>query len=182
MLTVTYGAGIVTSLVIRCVPAFRLLAVQRPLPVDQALRELHTLIHVGGPARLRARASPAGAHRATLAWQSAQHFRFWWFPHTGQCVTWSANPTLEPPTSLPASAANWCALRRAAPPASPANSALPTRRVKDKLVGYHALERLLWLAKRRSGLVPRINRLYQRMLFSQEKQVRRALRWAGLAR
>jgi L-gulono-1,4-lactone dehydrogenase len=73
---VAIGAlGVVTSLTLRCVPAFRLRVVEEPMPVDAVLGSLQEL---------------SEAH---------EHFEFFSFPYTGMALTRRADRTDRPRTS-----------------------------------------------------------------------------------
>ena len=71
---VSLGAlGVVVAVTLRCVPAFRLLGVDAPMPLDDVLATL--------PQR-------ADAH---------DHFEFWTFPHTDVALTRTNDRSEEPP-------------------------------------------------------------------------------------
>jgi FAD-linked oxidoreductase len=71
---VSLGAlGVVVAVTLRCVPAFRLLGVDAPLPLDDVLATLQ---------------ERAGAH---------DHFEFWTFPHSDIALTRTNDRTDDPP-------------------------------------------------------------------------------------
>src|SRR3954470_21761013 len=71
---VSLGAlGVVVAVTLRCVPAFRLLGVDAPLPLDDVLATLQ---------------ERAEAH---------DHFEFWTFPHSDIALTRTNDRTGEPP-------------------------------------------------------------------------------------
>lgn len=63
--------GIIIRITLKCEPAFRLEALQAPAKLDEILNNLDHVVH------------------------SAEHVRFWWFPHTDDCVLWKANRTIK---------------------------------------------------------------------------------------
>ncbi|NYF17397.1 FAD-linked oxidoreductase [Microbacterium sp. AK009] len=110
--------GVLVDVTLQCVPAFHLEAVERPEPLDEVVAEL--------PDR-------AGA---------ADHFEFYWFPHTDVALTKTNRrvPETTPRRPLPRVGkfldetvlANgvyrgMCAVGRALPPVIPAFSRLATR-------------------------------------------------------
>jgi L-gulonolactone oxidase len=80
---------------------------------------------------------------------AADHYRFWYLPHAETAWEWSA--TRVPPGE-------------AAPPPGRVESA--RRWWRERLVGRHAFELLLYLATFCDGLVPPVNRWYARSRFS----------------
>jgi len=66
--------GIISSLTLRCVPAFRLRARWWPSTLDESLDGLDDFV-------------------------GAEHPRFWWIPHTERTQMWSAERTELPPNS-----------------------------------------------------------------------------------
>jgi len=83
----------------------------------------------------------------------AEFSRFWWFPHTQHCVVWQANKSastvVEPPTTRNKLTA-----------------------IKDKLIGYYALEFLYFLSLQNDHMIPYINRLYRRIQFNKSSAQR----------
>jgi FAD-linked oxidoreductase len=111
--------GILVDVTLQCVPAFSLSAVERPEPLDDVVDAI--------------------AERAA----AADHFEFYWFPHTDVALT-------KTNTRLPADAAT--APRRAL-----------TRLTEDVLVG-NALHQVACSAGRAvPALVPGVNRLSARV-------------------
>ncbi len=89
--------------------------------------------------------------------------RFFWFPHTNRAWEWRADPVPPPPPPPPpaggALAAAWRALRGAVADAA--------AWLRDRLLGFHALEAALWLSLRAPRLlVPTINAAWGAALFS----------------
>ncbi|EME30498.1 L-gulonolactone oxidase [Galdieria sulphuraria] len=117
--------GIIVKVKIQCEKAFRLYAIQEPLSLDKVLDNMDDWL------------------------RSAEHWRFWWFPHTDKCVVWTANRTERPKTPQPSFISAW---------------------FKERLLGYHSLEAMLYLATFAPSLIPIINRLYFRLLFDEKKE------------
>eukprot|EP00871_Galdieria_phlegrea_P004893 jgi/Galph1/5404/GphlegSOOS_G4018.1 len=117
--------GVITKVTIQCEKAFRLYAIQQPMPFDKVLDNLEDWVG------------------------NAEHWRFWWFPYTDKCVVWSANRTNRENTSKPFFVSAW---------------------FKERLLGYHSLEAMLYLSTFVPSLIPFINRLYFRMLFDETKE------------
>lgn len=119
--------GIITEVVLRVEPLFKLYAIQKPMPLDHVLENLDHLT------------------------QCAEHYRFWWFPHTNHCISWSANRVDTQTKST---------------------SEIKTYieqfydQAKDKLVGYHLFEFSYYISSFFPSLVPTINRFYYYSLFS----------------
>ena len=63
--------GIISTLTIKVEKSFRLEATQAPTKLGYVLENIDSLR------------------------ESAEHFRFWWFPHTDDAVTWAANRTTK---------------------------------------------------------------------------------------
>ncbi|RIB05819.1 hypothetical protein C2G38_2047299 [Gigaspora rosea] len=61
--------GIIAQVTIQYETAYLLEANQTPVKLNYVLDNLESVIH------------------------SAEHVRFWWFPHTDDCVAWKANRT-----------------------------------------------------------------------------------------
>jgi L-gulono-1,4-lactone dehydrogenase len=74
--------GIVVAVTLRCVPAFRLHAVDRPLPLEDVLASLEEHL------------------------EANEHFEFWTFPHSPVALTAAKNRT-EAPVSTPGPARAW---------------------------------------------------------------------------
>jgi len=66
--------GILTEATLRCVPAFRLAALEQPMRVDEVVGRLDELV------------------------ESNEHFEFFWVPHTGWALTKANNRTDAPPS------------------------------------------------------------------------------------
>jgi L-gulonolactone oxidase len=69
--------GLVSTVTLRCVPAFRLHAVEEPVPVDDVLRDLDDLV------------------------EGNDHFEFYWVPHTRWALTKRNRRTDEPARPRP---------------------------------------------------------------------------------
>lgn len=70
---VSVGAlGVISSVTIQCVPAFKLHALEKPMKLDDCLAQLDDLV------------------------DSNDHFEFWWFPHTDGAYIKANNRTDEP--------------------------------------------------------------------------------------
>ncbi|CAG8713379.1 13154_t:CDS:2 [Dentiscutata erythropus] len=110
--------GIITQVTIQCETAFLLEANQTPAKLDHILDNLDSIVH------------------------SAEHVRFWWFPHTDDCITWKANRTNKKPSPQKLSYIN------------------------DTLFGFHLLQLILYLSRFRSSIVPKINQLIFSFKFS----------------
>lgn len=66
--------GIISEITLRCVPAFRLRAVEEPMRVDTLLERFEELV------------------------EANDHFEAYWVPHTGWALTKANNRTEDPPT------------------------------------------------------------------------------------
>ncbi|KAI9279815.1 D-arabinono-1,4-lactone oxidase-domain-containing protein [Sporodiniella umbellata] len=64
--------GIITRMTLKVEPDFRLEAIQRPHKFSDVLNNWDAVIH------------------------SSEHTRVWWYPHTDDCVVWTANRTEKP--------------------------------------------------------------------------------------
>jgi len=73
--------GIITQLVLRCVPAFRLKVTARPLPIQDAVEQAVSLA------------------------DSSEFSKVWWLPHTDRAVLYTAERTDAP--RQPAPTADW---------------------------------------------------------------------------
>jgi FAD-linked oxidoreductase len=107
--------GVLVEVTLQCVPAFVLHAVERPEPLDEVLARLE--------------------HRV----QSADHFEFYWFPHTDKAMT-------KTNTRLPESAPRH--------PLSPVG-----KWVDDTLVGTGLHQVACSVARAVPATIPAINRL-----------------------
>jgi L-gulonolactone oxidase len=92
---VSFGAlGIITGMVVQCVRAFDLHAIETPSTLPTVLRDLKARIG------------------------SAPFYRFWWFPHSDGVMEWRgfevAPNTRRPPALHPLQAAYWVRLVRQA--------------------------------------------------------------------
>ncbi|CAG8820456.1 4286_t:CDS:1, partial [Racocetra fulgida] len=59
--------GIITRVTVQCENAFLLEANQTPAKLNYVLDNFDAIVH------------------------SAEHAKFWWFPHTDDCIIWKAN-------------------------------------------------------------------------------------------
>eukprot|EP00842_Homolaphlyctis_polyrhiza_P001343 jgi/Hompol1/2209/HPOL_002862-RA len=110
--------GIITRVTIQAVPAFRIKAEQFPISFSDMIKDFQS--HV----------------------KSADHVRFWWFPHTDNCIVWKGERTNEPPAPIKT---NW---------------------LKDTLLGVHLYEMSLFFSTLVPSLVPTINKRYFDRFFS----------------
>ena len=84
-----------------------------------------------------------------------EHYRFWWFPHTNYCVSWSANRV----------------------PIKPKKLTMITRLKNylnygwEKLINVHIFELLLFISKFIPSIVPFINILYFYMMYNRRIEV-----------
>ncbi|KAF0424573.1 L-gulonolactone/D-arabinono-1,4-lactone oxidase [Gigaspora margarita] len=110
--------GIITQVTIQCETAYLLEANQIPVKLNYILDNLDAIVH------------------------SAEHVRFWWFPHTDDCIAWKANRTNKKP--------------------------LPQKLsyIHDTLFGFHLLQFVLYLSRFRSSTIPKINQLIFSFKFS----------------
>ncbi|KAI8829318.1 hypothetical protein BC829DRAFT_424015 [Chytridium lagenaria] len=102
--------GVITQVTINVVEAFNLSFTQSSIPFDFMIKNWGTLV------------------------KSAEFTRFWWFPHTDDCVFWKADKTEQPPAPAPSSF------------------------VKDRVLGVWAYELSLYLTSLLPSLVPTINK------------------------
>ncbi|MGE3850267.1 MAG: D-arabinono-1,4-lactone oxidase [Planctomycetota bacterium] len=121
--------GVHTSLVLNVVPAFDLDIHERPARLDDVLDRLDESL-------------------------AADHYRFWWVPHTDTALEWTA--TRVPPDA---------ALRRA-PRASLAWW------WRERFNGFHRFQCKLWLAALGLASLPRVNQWFARTMFNAERRVR----------
>jgi L-gulonolactone oxidase len=122
--------GVLVRITIQCEPAFQLECTAFPRKLEWVLQRLDSeLLH------------------------SAEHFRFWWFPHTDNAVVTQMNRTTQKK-----------------PTASTSTAAATVRDKLRKFVGFQLLEFLLFVARlapsRRLSPVPLINKLYFALLFN----------------
>jgi len=110
--------GIIVTVTLKVEKAFKLHAIQAPSKLQDVLKDLDKLV------------------------KENQHFRFWWFPHTQNVITWAANRTEK--RSVPI-LENW---------------------FQDRFLGYHLLEFLLYLSTFVPSSVPSLNTAYFQLLFS----------------
>ncbi|KAJ1642627.1 D-arabinono-1,4-lactone oxidase [Coemansia asiatica] len=102
--------GIITQVTIQCEPSFNLHAVQTPENLDSLLDDLSDVVY------------------------SAEHVRFWWFPHTDDAVVWRANrTTMEKQPS-------------------------PESFLRDRLYGFHYYQLQLFKARFTPDDIPRLAR------------------------
>ncbi|KAH6573453.1 hypothetical protein BASA62_002980 [Batrachochytrium salamandrivorans] len=73
--------------------------------------------------------------------RSADHVRFWWFPHTENCIVWKGARTTEPPQPIKP---NW---------------------MKDTLLGVHFYEMSLFISTLVPAIVPTINKRFFDIFF-----------------
>jgi len=124
------AVGIICEVTFLVEPLFKLYAIQKPMPLDHVLGNLNDLIN------------------------SAEHYRFWWFPHTNNCISWSANRVgmqTKSSKDIQSLFENFY------------------ENMKDKWIGYHLFEFTLYLGRHFPSLVPTINRFYYYALFSEAK-------------
>ncbi|ORX69866.1 L-gulono-gamma-lactone oxidase [Linderina pennispora] len=100
--------GIITQLTLQCEPAFTLHAVQTPENLDNILNNLSEVVY------------------------SAEHVRFWWFPHTDSTVVWRANRSSLPPQPSPESF------------------------LRDRLYGFHYYQLQLYKARFNPDRIPKL--------------------------
>ncbi|KAI8321066.1 L-gulonolactone/D-arabinono-1,4-lactone oxidase [Martensiomyces pterosporus] len=110
--------GIITQLTIQCEPAFTLHAVQTPENLDNILNNLSQVVY------------------------SAEHVRFWWFPHTDDAVVWRANRTNMPHQPSPESF------------------------LRDRLYGFHYYQLQLYKARFTPNDIPKLAEEHFRNRFS----------------
>lgn len=87
---------------------------------------------------------------------SADHVRMMWFPHTEHCIVWQANRSKN--LDVP-----------------PKNLRMQLSEIKNKLVGYYSLEFIYWITTlnhHTEKMIPYVNKLYRRILFSKTKAER----------
>ena len=85
----------------------------------------------------------------------ADHYRFWYLPHANMVWEWSA--TRKPPGKI-----------------APRQNMFQRLQswYREKLIGYHTFEMLLYLATYKQRLIPSINRWYVRQMFDKPKYSR----------
>ena len=130
--------GILLEVDIACEPAFFLRAIQQPSTLSSVLDNLDVLV------------------------DSAEHWRFWWFPHTSNCITWAANRMHGMSKEEKA-----VQLSRNAP-----SLAEKLRRAfVERLLGFHTFRVLLFLGKFIPGIIPTVNRFFFWLLFSRRREL-----------
>ncbi|KAJ2480913.1 D-arabinono-1,4-lactone oxidase [Coemansia sp. RSA 2320] len=102
--------GIVTQVTVQCEPEFILHAVQTPDNLDRVLDNLNQVVI------------------------SAEHVRFWWFPHTDSVAVWRANRSTL------------------------AKQPAPESLLRDRLYGYYYYQLQLFKARFTPDDIPRITR------------------------
>ncbi|KAJ7380922.1 hypothetical protein OS493_004507 [Desmophyllum pertusum] len=100
--------GVILSVTWQCEPAFRLHQLCEPVTLEKTLENLETSL------------------------SSSEHFRFFWYPHTGYVTSYNVNRTNKPIEDNP----SW---------------------FWDYAVGYYSLEFMLWLSSFVSPLVRFLN-------------------------
>ncbi len=120
--------GVVTELELKVCDAFDLEVFEQPNDLETVLANL--------PCRLE-----------------ADHYRFWYLPHTDRVWEWSA--MRKPPG-------------RVQPPLAPVKRM--QQWYQERLIGYHTLEFLLYLATFQPNWVPAINQWYTRQQFEVPRQ------------
>lgn len=116
--------GVISTATLACEPRFNLQLLERPASLAGTLRGLDHLLQ-------------------------AEHFGFWWVPHTGRVYQRAANRTT-----------------RAAAGQAPA----PLAWVRDVLLGSYAHAGALWATRSRPGVVPHINRTFRHLLFGRVRE------------
>eukprot|EP01102_Stenamoeba_stenopodia_P008548 TRINITY_DN2465_c0_g1_i1.p1 TRINITY_DN2465_c0_g1~~TRINITY_DN2465_c0_g1_i1.p1 ORF type:complete len:547 (-),score=120.71 TRINITY_DN2465_c0_g1_i1:219-1859(-) len=123
--------GVIVTITMQMEPAYNLHAVQYPAEFDTVVSSIKQTAY------------------------SAEHARFWWFPHTNKCLIWQANRTDRPVDPQPHQQSlvkQW------------------TDYIKDTVIGYKVLEASLWCSNFVPELDPTLNSLYQRMLFNSRQE------------
>ncbi|OMJ18659.1 L-gulonolactone oxidase [Smittium culicis] len=110
--------GVITELTIQCEPSFNLHATQVPEKLDTILTNLPEILN------------------------SAEHVRFWWFPHTDDAVLWKANRTKKQ--------------------IQPLKESLFT----DKLYGFHYYQLQLFFARFFPNRIPSITKEHYKARFN----------------
>ncbi|KAI8926092.1 L-gulono-gamma-lactone oxidase precursor [Entophlyctis helioformis] len=109
--------GVITRVTLQVVPAFQIKTEQEAITFRQMIDNFEPQV------------------------KSADFVRFWWFPHTDDCIVWKGNRTNEPaqPSKI-----NW---------------------IKDTLLGVHVYEMSLFMSTLVPSLVPSINKRYFERFF-----------------
>eukprot|EP01083_Nonionella_stella_P279386 950434_1 len=135
--------GVILECTLKVEKSFRLHAVQQPEKLSFVLSNLQSLIH------------------------SAEHARFWWFPHTDMTVVWRANRTYEP------AQCHWWSERRTQSSFFWSVLTFLPRIVwracdwiKNRLIAYHSFEASLFLGRFFPSIIPWLNRFYRALLFN----------------
>lgn len=124
--------GIITKVTMQCVADYSLRSHQFAMPFDDVLTNLDAL-------------NPLPSADDSTQTGQGDRFRFWWFPHTDNCLIWRANnvPSDTRPTSSEQSAMRkWL------------------HHIRDYWIGYHLLEFLLFLSRCLPVLVLWINYIF----------------------
>ncbi|KAJ2386905.1 D-arabinono-1,4-lactone oxidase [Coemansia sp. RSA 2603] len=112
--------GIITQVTVQCEPSFTLHAVQTADNLDNILNNLNEVVY------------------------SAEHVRFWWFPHTDDAVVWRANrTTMEPKPS-------------------------PETFLRDTLYGFHYYQLQLYKARFTPDDIPHLAREHFNRRFNRQ--------------
>ncbi|KAG9292380.1 hypothetical protein G9A89_015250 [Geosiphon pyriformis] len=112
--------GIITRITIQCEPRFRLEAIQKPVKLNEILDDLDNIVH------------------------SAEHVRFWWFPHTDDCVLWKANRSTKKKQS------NTIGYFR------------------ETLLGFHLYQFILYFVRFQPTWIPSLTRTMFKLKFTKE--------------
>ncbi|KAL2913557.1 D-arabinono-1,4-lactone oxidase [Polyrhizophydium stewartii] len=112
--------GVITQVTIQAVPAFQIRAEQAPISFADMIANFESLV------------------------RSADHVRFWWFPHTDNCIVWKGTRTSDPPQP---SKINW---------------------LRDIFLGVHVYELSLYMSTLVPQLVPAINQRYFQRFFNKQ--------------
>ncbi|KAJ8327117.1 D-arabinono-1,4-lactone oxidase [Batrachochytrium dendrobatidis] len=110
--------GVITRVKLQVVSAYQIKSIQKPIQFKSMINDF-------------------GAHV-----QSADHVRFWWFPHSDNCIVWKGTRTSELPQTTQS---DW---------------------LKNTLFGVHGYEASLYASTWFPSLVPTINRQIFNLLFS----------------
>ena len=116
--------GILSTVTLLCEPAFNLHAIQDVSDLDSTLEKLDSLLE-------------------------AEHFGFWWIPHTDYVRLWSAKRTNQRASDSQNKAWAW---------------------FNDILLGSYLHESALWLSSFVPSLVPTVNRVFRALLFNRQQE------------
>ncbi|CAB4422990.1 unnamed protein product [Rhizophagus irregularis] len=114
--------GIILKVKIRCESAFKLESKQFPMKFNDILNNLDSIVN------------------------SAEHVRFWYFPHTENCIIWKADKTIK---ELNPQKQNY---------------------FKDYIISFHLYQFLLYILRYFPSKLPLLNQKMFNYKFSQEKQ------------